>query len=277
MWRDGLSYEKWIAGGYHDPVGCWPAPLPLKPIKVNQRQNVSWKYPLTPRLEQSQSLQLSGGRGVRSGQLQGLRLYPALGGGHQLQSLRLNPIVGLSVNQLQSLGMSPTSGAEAGQLQSLRLNPVVGAEAGQLQSLGLVGGAEGSLSANQLQSLALVGGAEGSLSANQLQSLTMAPQQPAEGNQLQSLSMAPQQPAPVNQLQSLTMVGSAPLVYPGNVFSGFSTLFLMTLPPPTIPTGYHITGPGVASGATVTGQSGNQIFMSAAATSSASGNYTFAP
>ena len=36
MWLNGLSYERYLAGGYPDPVGCWKLfpSGPKRPLKI---------------------------------------------------------------------------------------------------------------------------------------------------------------------------------------------------------------------------------------------------
>jgi len=39
-WVEGLSYERWIANGYVDPIGCWPVVQPNTIARIRQAQSI---------------------------------------------------------------------------------------------------------------------------------------------------------------------------------------------------------------------------------------------
>jgi hypothetical protein len=72
QWLSGVSYETWIAGGYTDPVGCWPiSPLVVK-FKLKQRQEITNHQPPRAVLLQGQTVGAAGLAGLVVDQAQQL-------------------------------------------------------------------------------------------------------------------------------------------------------------------------------------------------------------
>lgn len=73
-WLNGLSYARWIAGGYSDPVGCWPVGLLNLKLKLRQRQALLALPYLRYQLRQKQGMALVGAPQLGLRQQQSLTL-----------------------------------------------------------------------------------------------------------------------------------------------------------------------------------------------------------
>jgi len=216
MWVNGLSYEVWQAGGYSDPVGCWPIVAKVRKLKLKQRQSFRSGGPVVQNLGQAQSLSWDQAAYLPLAQLQAIRL--------EIASLRLR--------QLQSLASSSRSPAALSQLQSLAGSSRSPAALSQLQSL--AGSSRSPAALSQLQSLATLSRA----------SLFL--------RQLQSLALGKPDSFPLRQFQALTFTFNELCIHQNcSVVSG--NQFIVLVGGNTyIRVGYSVTGSGVQAGSVIT-------------------------